>query len=120
MLLDMNSNQRITTKPYPELMEIIESRLSSEELEEIYDALNAKIEGTEIQTSSWIPGSDWSNTAFEPIYSKGAQKNEDLAAKLFGLIVWDVFQRREECWYTGRFELDGKPISGRTYFRPQN
>ena len=75
------------------------------------------IDGDEIHTSSWMPGSDWSDTPFHPIWEKAAKKNEDLAAKIFGVLVWDVFRERPERWITGRFEKDGEPISGRTYFK---
>ncbi len=78
------------------------------------------IKGTEIQTSSWMPGSDWTDTPFDPIYSKAALKNETLAAKMFGLIVWDVFHLRGEEWFSDHFELDGELIGGRTYFRSQD
>ncbi len=119
MLHDFESSQPMPKEPYPELMDIIRSRISPRELAEIHQTLDIMIEGTEIQTSSWMPGNDWSDTPFDPIYQKCALKNEELAAKMFGLIVWDIFQQRDEVWYTGRFELNGEPINGRTYFRPQ-
>ena len=119
MLYDMQSGERITKQPYPENMKLVSDRIPPEELDAVYDALNDMIEGTEIQTSSWMPGNDWTDTPFDPIYSKAARKDPELAAKLFGLIVWDVFQKRDEEWFSGRFELNGEPISGRVYFRSQ-
>jgi hypothetical protein len=34
------------------------------------------------------------------------------------LMVWVVFMKRPEKWFSGRFEKDGEPIGSRTYFRP--
>lgn len=65
-----------------------------------------------------MPGSDWTGTAFQPIWEKAAKKNEELAAKIFGLLVFEIFRHRPEDWYTGRFEKEGIPLRGRTYFRP--
>ncbi len=117
MLVDLETGQKITKQPYPKKMALIKDRIPQEKLDNIYNILNEMIEGTKIQTSSWMPGSDWTDTPFEPIYSLAAMKNEDLAAKLFGLIVWDVFSKHENKWYSGHFELGDKTISGRTYFR---
>jgi hypothetical protein len=38
-----------------------------------------------------MPGADWTGSPFETIFEKAARYNFDLAAKLFGLIVWVVF-----------------------------
>lgn len=53
---------------------------------------------------------------YQPIYELAAQRNPDLAAQLFGLLVFTVFMERPETWWTGRFELDGREIGSRTYF----
>lgn len=92
------------------------SRMTSEEIASIHEALDEMIDGTEIQTAGWMPGSDWSGTPFSPIYNKAANKNFGLSGKIFGLLVFDTFMRRPEDWMTGRFEKDGKPIKSRTYF----
>jgi len=64
-----------------------------------------------------MPGADWSNTPLQAIY-EACRRNEDMAAKIFGLFVWDMIQRRQgERWMFGHYELDGVPIRGMTYFR---
>lgn len=93
------------------------SRLSNLEYQAIVDDLNSRIGGTEIQTSSWMPGSDWSGTVFQPIYEKACAFSEPSSALFFGLIVWVVFMERPEWWSFGRYEKDGIPISGITYFQ---
>jgi hypothetical protein len=117
MLVDLMTGRELTAVPYPDKFDLLQSRLSLAELAAIKDALNVKIEGTEIQTAGWMPGRDWSGTVFHPIWEKAANKNHDLSAQLFGLLVWVVFQERPERWSSGRFEKDGKEIGSRTYFR---
>lgn len=119
MLVDLMTGTPVTRIPYAADYQIYMSRMTPAEIGAIRNALNAKINGTEIQTSSWMPGADWTGTPYQPIYEKAARYNEELAAKCFGLIVWDVFMRRPERWTSGRFEKDGEPIGGRTYFRVQ-
>jgi hypothetical protein len=103
MLYSTNSNKRVTTIPY----------------EREYK-LGAKIGNTDIQTSSWMPGHDWSNTVFDPIYSKACNCDYDQAAQFFGLLVWEVFLNHPDCWAFGRYELDGIPIQGLTYFKVED
>ncbi len=93
------------------------NRLTDAEYQAIYDELNSRISGSEIETSSWIPGRDWSGTVFQPIYEKACQYNEDAAAKFFGLILWHVVMDHEEVWSFGRYRLGDIPIEGLTYFR---
>jgi hypothetical protein len=82
----------------------------------IRDELDRRFAGREVDTSSWIPGSDGSDTVFEPIFPAGGQ-DETAAAQFFGLLVWQVVMDREDCWSFGRYEKDGVPIKGLTYFR---
>jgi len=94
------------------------SRLSSVELAEIRNALDVRIEGSRIETASWIPGADWRGTPYQSIYENGARMNPDLAALMFGLIVWEAFERHEEDWYTERFSMGGEEDRFRVYFKP--
>jgi hypothetical protein len=69
-----------------------------------------------VDTSSWIPGADWTGTVFQPIY-EACGEDENAAALFFGLLVWQVVMDREDCWSFGRYEKEGIPIRGMTYFR---
>jgi hypothetical protein len=71
--------------------------------------------------SSFMPGADWSDTPYEPIYEKAAGEDEEMAAKIFGQIVWEVFQERPERWASQEAGvINGKEVKGRTYFRLQH
>lgn len=81
----------------------------------IHAELDSRFDNREVDTSSWIPGADWSDTPFHPIFV--ACGDEEDAGKFFGLIVWQVVMDREDCWSFGRYEKDGVPVRGMTYFR---
>ena len=117
MLYAIDSNSEIKKIPHRREFDHWRSRLSNSEYQAIVDDLNNRIKGTEIQTSSWIPGSDWSNTVFQPIYEKACDFSETSSALFFGLIVWVVFMERPEWWSFGRYEKDGITIPGMTYFQ---
>jgi hypothetical protein len=117
MLFDMMTGNQIVQVPYQNDYRAFLSRMTAQEIAGIETALNQMIDGTEIQTSGWMPGKDWSDTPFDPVYQKAAHCNEDVAARCFGLMVWTVFMKRPERWTSGRFEKDGEPIGSRTYIR---
>jgi hypothetical protein len=93
------------------------SRLSSVQLADIRDSLDDRIEGSRIETASWIPGADWRGTPYQAIYEHGARRNPDLAALMLGLIVWEAFERHEDDWYTERFSMGGEEDRFRVYFK---
>ena len=93
------------------------SRLSPAELSDVRDALDARIEGSRVETASWIPGPDWRGTAYQPIYEKGARRNPELAALMFGLMAWEAFERHDDDWYTERFSMGGEEDRFRVYFK---
>ncbi len=120
MLIDMMTGKAIAQVPFEQEYKQFMARLAPNEIVDILTLLNEKIDGDEIHTSGWMPGSDWRGTPFQPIYEKAARMNPDLAARCFGLMVWDVFMRRPEVWTSGRFEKNGEPIGSRTYFKPKS
>ena len=93
------------------------NRLSDSQYQAIVEELNRRIDKGEIHTSSWMPGPEWANTVFWPIYETACNNNEDLAGLCFGLFLWVVMMERPEAWAFGRYEKDSIPIRGLTYFR---
>jgi hypothetical protein len=73
--------------------------------------------GAEIATAGWLPGSDWTGTPFEPIYTVAARNDFERSALFFGQLVWYVVMMRPEPWGSGRYQVDGRDIGSRTYFR---
>jgi hypothetical protein len=94
-------------------------RLAPADFQRICDALNEYIEtqgGVQIITSSWIPGSDWTGTPFEPI-CVAVGGDRELARFFYGLIVWNVMMNRSETWSFGRYPKNNGDVIGMTYFR---
>lgn len=115
MLFDALTGKKLERVPYKENYEKL-LELGAK-LDPARKALNDMIEGDEIHTAGWMPGKNWNNTPFQIIHDEAARGHEQTAAKLFGLLVFEVFMDRDEEWYTLRAEKDGDPIGSRTYFR---
>lgn len=109
--------RKVTKIPFEREFNIYKSRLTAQEWQDIADWINARIDGDKIHTAGWMPGAKWQGTVFEPIYTKATRLNHDLAGKCFGLFVYVIFMQRDEAWFSGRFEMNGREIGSRTYFK---
>lgn len=121
MLIDMYSNEEITKIPYRPMFDLLVERLAQEQFKDVVAEIEQRIKdaGNEIVTSSWLPGKNWEGTPFQPIYEIAALRNKEVAAKMFGLMVWYTIQQHPDRWMSGRFQMDGHDLPGRTYFRPK-
>lgn len=119
MLYSMDSMSYVKQVPHKEMHNFLLRNMKHEDLEAIKRELNSKIDSNQVHTSSWIPGSDWSNTPYIKIY-EACDEDEEISAKMFGLILWIVMMEREDIWSFGRYEKNGIPIEGITYFRLEN
>lgn len=86
------------------------------DLSPIEARLNQMIDGERIHTAGWMPGSDWTGTPFQRIWEV-CGRDQDEAAKCFGLIVWKVFEKHPGKWGSGHGMQHGQEIRSRTYFR---
>lgn len=116
MLYAVETKAKISRIPHKEKFDKWRAKISRADYQAIFDHLDNLVEGTEIQTSSWIPGSDWTGTVFQPIYD-ACNFDETAAAQFFGMILWDVMMNRDDCWGFGHYQMDGKDIKGTTYFK---
>jgi hypothetical protein len=117
MLIDLDTGRSITTMPRRAEYRAWMSRLSPAEIAAVKAAINAMIEGDEIHTAGWMPGNRWAGTPLEPLHTKAARGDRVASGLCFGALVWEVFIERPDCWASGRYERNGKPIGSRTYFR---
>ena len=94
MLYDAMTEKQYTEVPFKDNYQKLLSL--GPKLDEAREHLNGMIDGDEIHTAGWMPGSVWANTPFQPIHDEAAHGDHNLAAKLFGLLVFKVFMDRDE------------------------
>ena len=92
--------------------------LANSDYEAVVEAINKYVDAVPPDkpfVSSYIPGSDWTGTVYEPLYIACGQSVEQ-AGWFFGLIVWQVMIDHEEEWV---FKLADKEddVLGTTYWR---
>ena len=119
MIIDIKSKKTIRKIPHPDVFETIRTRLSPSEFKGVVGEINEKIDnaGGEIATAGWLPGPDWSNTPFQCIYETAAKRHQEVAGKMFGLMVWHTVMERPERWSFGRYKIGDLEIRSITYFR---
>ena len=79
------------------------------------DAIRNLLDGKEFVVSSFLPGSDWTNTEFAPLYV-ACNGNQTQAGWFFGLIVWDVMIHHPDDWFFLP-AADDDDVLGMRYFR---
>lgn len=119
MLIDIESGLIIDWIPGRREFEVLRGRLTDDEAEAMVARINALIDqaGAQIATAGWLPGSDWQGTVFQPIYDKAVRQDYSRSAMFFGQLVWKTIMDRPERWGSGRYQVDGRDIGSRTYFR---
>lgn len=119
MLFNIDTMKQVKTIPHRKQFEAYKKKLTDIEYLSVVDEINNRIEGKEVNTSSWIPGGNWDGTPFEAL-SRICNGDREASGMLFGLIVYRVFMDRDDAWGFGRFKKGEIPIKGMTYFRLYN
>jgi len=84
-------------------------------IDAIHDALDTARDNGAPLYSSRLPGSNWANTPYMPIYL--ACKKDELVAKLFyGQLCWEAVQSHEDDWTVINESRDDDSIGGKIYF----
>ena len=119
VLVDVFTGKEIERIPYKSQFDTLRARLSGEEFDAMVARVNELIDesGGEVATAGWLPGSDWTGTPFEPIYTKAAREDFTRSALFFGQLVWYTITKRPEAWASGKYQVEGEDIGSRTYFR---
>jgi hypothetical protein len=116
--LERDNKALVTILPHQSTMDMIRARLTQAEFDGIISFIDSKIDGKRITNSSFLPGSDWTGTALYCLWDKAARKNEELAAKMFGLLVYYFFAFvHPDLWYSGYYPIRDREDLGRTYFQ---
>lgn len=119
MLIDIETGRTIERIRFRSDFDALRKRLTEAEFDQMIARINELIDesGAEIATAGWLPGSDWTGTPFDPIYTKAARGDFQRSAIFFGQLVWYAVMNRREMWASGRYDVDGRDIGSRTYFR---
>ena len=88
MLYDVDRRQYIENIPHSVEYDTWRSRLTDEQVAAIRGELRGRIDRDKILTSSFIPGSDWTGTVFQPIYEHACRLDTEASALCFGLFLW--------------------------------
>ena len=115
MLFSVDSGKYVEKMPHKSEFNSWMKKLSPVDYGKIVSELEKKIGANDVNTSSWIPGSKWEGTVYEPIYHACADNKEE-AGKFFGLILFDLLMKRTDVWGFGKYENHGVTIKGTTYF----
>lgn len=119
-MLSSIENNIVNTVWYKKFFDASKSWLSDDEYQAMIDELNRVVQEKldnkdKVVVSSFIPGSDWSNTVWDPIYTKACGFDFDHSAQFFGLLMCQVLIDRDETWYFIKQDV----ARGMIYFRPQ-
>ena len=115
MLYSVETGKYVDKLPHKKEFDVWMKKLPQADYENIIDALNVKIALSDINTSSWIPGDEW-DSVYKPL-AVACGNNKEASGLFFGLIIFDLLMRRDDTvWGFGRFEKNGVPIKGTTYF----
>ena len=82
-MLESLEGKRVTTLPHLKDYNTWRNRLSDADYEAIEDDLNRRIDAGDIHTAGWMPGSDWTDTVFEPIYHTACRKKHYACSYVF-------------------------------------
>lgn len=120
MLSNLDGNI-VKTVWHKDFFNVCKNRLSEDEYQTMINELNKIIEKSvetksDVIVSSFIPGKDWSNTIWDPIYSKACIFHEEHSAQFFGLLVCNVLIDRKEKWYFLKQDI----ARGMIYFKEKN
>ena len=109
---DTNSRVKYLSPQRKKVFEAYRKRLSDADYEAICDTLIQRFHEKDIDTSSWIPGNDWSGTVYEPIHH-ACGGNIGESGKFFGILLFKLLMEYEgAAWSFGRYAAKGM-----TYFR---
>jgi len=94
------------------------NNLADSDYEAVVETINAYVDAVPHDkpfVSSFIPGSDWRGTVYQPLYIACGQ-SEEQSGWFFGLIVWQVMINHAEEWL---FKISDKEddVLGTTYWR---
>ena len=106
--------KKITKIPHENDYDRWRRQLSDTDHKAVMAELEKAFDGEEVQVSSFIPGSDWTGTPYQPIW-EACGRDDAMAGLFFGLLVWEHVMVRPDVW--SFLKYDEGNVRGMTYFR---
>ena len=115
--------------PHKEEYLVLRGRLSEYELDKIKSAIDQQFEenvdkdGHKISVSGWMPGKDWANTPYQPIFDKACGQDYTRSGLFFGQIAMEVLldrcknQGENWCCMKDCEKSDGSKIKSKVYWQ---
>src|SRR5258705_13661144 len=97
MLISVETLEPITHIPNEREYRYWRKRLTDEQYSAIESEIERRMGAGEVQTAGWIPGDDWSNTPFEPIYSDACVYDAVASWLCFGLCLLCSYRSIRMC-----------------------
>jgi len=101
-----------------EQFNIWQRALDDSDHEAVVEAINEYVNAVDSDkpfVSSYIPGPDWTDTVYQPLYI-ACGESEEQSGWFFGLLVWQVMIDHEEDWVFKPADSDDD-VMGTTYWR---
>ncbi|MCY2926106.1 MAG: hypothetical protein NT031_11810 [Planctomycetota bacterium] len=114
MLFNIEGKQ-ITKLPHKDQFTAWRRRLSDADYQRAADSIKSMCEAKDFVVSSFLPGSDWTGTEFQPLYFACGQSMQQ-SGLFFGLIVWKVMMDDDAEWCFLPADKGGDDVLGMRYF----
>ncbi|MDD2981182.1 MAG: hypothetical protein PHN80_14605 [Hespellia sp.] len=89
MLYSIDSGKYVDKLPHKKDYDNWRVHISDADFSAVIDEINTQINKSDINTAGWIPGHDWTDTVYEPLYY-ACGRNTTQAGMFFGLIVFNL------------------------------
>ncbi len=121
MLFNIDSNSYATRLPHKTDFDCWMKKLPTADYKRIVEEFDNLLLDGEFWVASWIPGKDWQDTVWEPIYL-ACDKNVQHAGFFFGLLLFDHLMHSNDyiLGCTKHHEVQGRQVKSYTYFKIDN
>jgi hypothetical protein len=127
MLTEMMSGKVVTIPERNEQeLDAVLAQLTTEQIQAMEDELNRRADAIgnsedDFTNSSWVPGTDWQLTVFEPLYDACEEvprptSQEEYAGFMFGWLMRRVMIARPDEWQMFKHHQPTERIPRGTYY----
>jgi len=118
MLYDLDRNSLNHKQWFPQTWGLITKRLTPREFNGVIIGIDRLMIGThdKVTVPGFKAGANWSGLPWNILWHKAALFDEELAAKMLGLMAMHAFKVHHDDWVTAKTHYAGHEHSNRIYF----